>query len=268
MIVLVAWQGVGYAALSVAMGAYLWHLVYEVRRGEWVAGLCAQMLSALAVISWGAWLLDRASQGHGWPLVSQADTATGIALLMLLLHSAWSPFDRRIRASGFTVAAIALLLASYGLGRGMVSQSALAAPITSRGELIRDVLNLCGGSLLALAAGVDLGGRFYDALSKARTTNMSAPSAVLVQAGLFCLAIGLAIDTWWLQKIGLGSTGDAQQAGIALVWVAYFAALRLRASRRWRGWPWTIALLVGLACILPVLLDAAWLEQVSRSQVI
>ena len=257
---LVAWKGVGYAALSVAMGAYFWHLAYEIRRGERVSGICGQVLSTLAVISWGLWLLERAQKGHGWPFVSAADLAIGVSFLMLLLYSVLSPFDRRAPAAGFPVTAIALILASYGLGQSQAV--ALATPVTSRGELVRDALNLSGASLLALAAAVDLGGRLYVHLQAQEHESNSTPSVPMVQAGLFCLAIGLAIDTWWLQKIGLGSTDDAQQAGIAIVWVAYFAALRLRTSRRWRGWPWTIALLIGLACILPALFNVPWLERV------
>ena len=78
-------------------------------------------------------------------------------------------------------------------------------------------------------------------------------------AGLVCLAVSLAIETWGLQKIGLGTNGDAQQAGIAIAWMVYFVALRLRSSPRWRGWPWASVLLVGFACSLPILIDVPWL---------
>jgi hypothetical protein len=75
------------------------------------------------------------------------------------------------------------------------------------------------------------------------------------------LAFSLAIDTWWLQKVGLGNANDAQQAGIALAWMVFFVALRLRAHPRWRGWPWAAILTVGFICVLPILINAPWLEK-------
>jgi hypothetical protein len=77
---------------------------------------------------------------------------------------------------------------------------------------------------------------------------------------LVCLAIGLAIDTWWLQEIGLGNENDAQQAGIAIAWMIYFVALRLRTNSRWRGWPWAAVITAGFLCTLPILLDVSWLD--------
>ena len=85
-------------------------------------------------------------------------------------------------------------------------------------------------------------------------------SEILVRTALLCLAIGLAIDTWWLQKVGLGNENDAQQAGIAIAWMIYFVALRLRSSPRWRGWPWASILTVGFICTLPILMDVPWLD--------
>jgi hypothetical protein len=85
-------------------------------------------------------------------------------------------------------------------------------------------------------------------------------TAILVRVALLCLAVTLAIDTWWLQMVGLGNKSDAQQAGIAIAWMVYFVALRLRASPRWRGWPWAMILIGGFVCTLPILLDVPWLE--------
>ena len=82
---------------------------------------------------------------------------------------------------------------------------------------------------------------------------------MLVRIALLCLAVGLAIDTWWLQKVGLGTKNDAQQAGVAIAWMVYFIAVRLRASPRWRGWPWVSILIVGFVCTLPILMDVPWL---------
>jgi hypothetical protein len=85
-------------------------------------------------------------------------------------------------------------------------------------------------------------------------------SEIIVRGALLCLAAGLAIDTWWLQKVGLGSSNDAQQAGIAVAWMVYFVALRMRAHPRWRGWPWAAVLTVGFICVLPILMNVPWLE--------
>jgi hypothetical protein len=82
-----------------------------------------------------------------------------------------------------------------------------------------------------------------------------------VRGALLCLALSLAVDTWWLQKVGLGNANDAQQAGIALAWMVYFVALRLRANPLWRGWPWAAILSIGFLCVLPILIDAPWLEK-------
>ena len=57
------------------------------------------------------------------------------------------------------------------------------------------------------------------------------------------------------------NANDAQQAGIALAWMVYFGALRLRANPRWRGWPWAAILSIGFLCVLPILIDAPWLEK-------
>jgi hypothetical protein len=81
-----------------------------------------------------------------------------------------------------------------------------------------------------------------------------------VRGALFCLAASLAIDTWWLQKVGLGNINDAQQAGIAVTWMVYFIAIRLRTQPDWKGWPWTALVTVGFACTLPILLNVPWLE--------
>jgi hypothetical protein len=85
-------------------------------------------------------------------------------------------------------------------------------------------------------------------------------SEALVRGALLCLALSLAVDTWWLQKVGLGNEHDAQPAGIALAWMIYFFALRLTAYPRWRGWPWAAILSIGFLCVLPILINAPWLE--------
>jgi hypothetical protein len=133
--------------------------------------------------------------------------------------------------------------------------------------VLSDALNACAASLLALAAAISLtntvlawhrpapqGGQSAVAGAEERT------SEILVRVTLVCLAASLAIDTWWLQKVGLGGGGDAQQAGIAIAWMVFFVALRLRTSSRWRGWPWASLLAVGFVCTLPILLNVPWLD--------
>jgi len=227
-------------------------------------GLVGQILATISALTLWSGLLSRAVKGRGWSLASPPDTAMGIALLLLLIYFGWKLFSRE-RGTGFAGATIALMLLSYGLGKR--SQAPITILFISKGMLLSASLNLCGGSLLALAAAIsvtDLVRIQYascpsEQRKSAPNTNGNA-SEILVRGALLCLAVGLAIDTWWLQKVGLGSSNDAQQAGIAIAWMIYFVALRLRASPRWRGWPWTAILTVGFICTLPLLLNVPWLE--------
>jgi hypothetical protein len=140
-------------------------------------------------------------------------------------------------------------------------------PLRSSATLFSGGLNVVGASLLGLAAAYSLTA-VWNARQSRRVRcatqecagQRDRASEALVRVALLCLAVGLAIDTWWLQEVGLGREGDAQQAGIAIAWVVYFIALRLRTSTRWRGWPWASILTVGFFCTLPILLDAAWLD--------
>jgi hypothetical protein len=202
-------------------------------------------------------LLGRALHGHGWPFVSPADAATGIALLALLIHLAWGLSSGDWEA-GYAVGAIALVLLSYGLARQ--AQSFATTYIRQEGVLLSSALSLCGGSLLALASATSLSRQLRALWPAHHSRPHREVSETLVRAALLCLALNLAIDTWWLQKVGLGNENDAQQAGIAIVWMVYFVALRLRASPRWRGWPWTAVLAVGFVCTLPILINVPWLE--------
>jgi hypothetical protein len=175
-----------------------------------------------------------------------------IALLLLLLHTVWTLFSSRTETSlAVTIIALALLtIALSQFPQGPVTS------VFSRASALSDLLYACGGSLLAMAAAASL----TQAPHARRTQSREEASEVLVRAALLCLAVGLAIDTWWLQKVGLGTSGDAQQAGIAISWMIYFIALRLRSNPRWRGWPWASIVTVGFVCTLPILLDVPWLN--------
>jgi hypothetical protein len=256
MVIVTAWWGLGYAALMVSMVAYGWYLL----RRDKATGLAGLILALLSTLILWVGLVSRATRGHGWPLVSSADAASGIALLVLLLYAGW-----KLRApeleTGFTVTAVALILLSYGLGQRSPTLPTQMLPST--GVLVGTALKLSGGSMLALAAATSVtpliaNGPHQRAGQSGRDLKASE---TLVRGALLCLAFSLAIDTWWLQKVGLGNANDAQQAGIALAWMVYFGALRLRADPRWRGWPWAAILSIGFVCILPILINAPWLEK-------
>jgi hypothetical protein len=268
MIILSAWWGMGYAALAVATVVYGWHVV-RTDRAIRVAG---QILATIGTLSLCIGLLGRAIRGHGWPFVSPADAAAGIALLMLLIYWVWDLFSPQ-DGTGFTVSVIGLVLLSYSLTQ--YPGAPLTERIASTGTLLGSSLNLLGGGLLALAAAISLAGMMRvlhvlrspdqsESRGETRGEFRDRGSETLVRGALFCLAVSLAIDTWWLQKVGLGSRNDAQQAGIAIAWMIYFGALRLRTLPRWRGWPWAAILAVGFFCVLPILLNVPWLENTLR----
>jgi hypothetical protein len=187
----------------------------------------------------------------------------GIALLLLLLHTCWSLFSRRPE-TGLFVTIVALALLTHALSQ--FPQGPVTSTFTSRASLLSDTLYAGGGSLLAMAAATGLAYivRTWRPPFAADPGDVAQgpeeASEMLVRTALLCLAIGLAIDTWWLQKVGLGNENDAQQAGIAIAWMIYFIALRLRSSPRWRGWPWASILTVGFICTLPILMDVPWLD--------
>jgi ABC-type transport system involved in cytochrome c biogenesis permease subunit len=277
MIVQAAWWGMGYAALLIATITFGWsvarsHAAARAQRlagtdrplrEAQAAGLTGQVLTALSALALWVGLLSRAVKGHGWPLVTSADATSAISLLTLSIYLIWESLSRD-RGTGFAVTSVSLVLLSYGLSQQPLSMA--TASLASKGVLLSTSLNLCAGSLLALAATASLT-RLLRNLRAQRTLEHRAssegtgsdPSESLVRAALLCLAVSLAIDTWWLQKVGLGGSNDAQQAGIAVVWMIYFVALRLRASAHWRGWPWTAILAAGFFCTLPILINVPWL---------
>jgi hypothetical protein len=287
MVILSAWWGLGCSALTVSAVTFGWYLL----KREKAVGLSGLILTLISTVLLWIGLISRAARGYGWPFASSADSAAGIALLMLLTYSIWKLFTDDLE-TGFAVTAIALILFSYGFGQQHLPLFNQSRPST--GIIVGLLLKLCGGSLLALAAAISItplmnkwlssrsrsqsayashdpsGGfgpeNIQDAPFQAARLHPERPdlqhaSEVLVRGALLCLAFSLAIDTWWLQKVGLGNTHDAQQAGIALAWMVYFGALRLRAHPRWRGWPWAAILSIGFICVLPILIDAPWLEQ-------
>jgi hypothetical protein len=289
MLILTAWWGMGFSALMVATVTFGWYLL----RRDKAIGLAGLILTLISTAMLWIGQISRAARGNEWPLVTSSDSAAGIALIMLLLYSLWKLFSREL-GSGFAVVAVALVLLSYGLGQQ--SPSPFHQPLPATGVLIGTLLKLCGGSLLALAAAISVTPLIGSWLSPRPPSQIASPmyshahavfagrtqnsgpqanpagqqndpaslqqvSEILVRGALLCLALSLAIDTWWLQKVGLGNANDAQQAGIALAWMVYFGALRLRANPRWRGWPWAAILNIGFLCVLPILIDAPWLEK-------
>ncbi len=259
MIVVTAWWSLGFAALMVAIVAFGW----SASRRDLALGLTGQVLTATGTLILWIGLISRVVKGHGWPFASSADLAIGIALLTLSIYLGCSLAWRDIRG-GFAVTAIALILLAYGLGQQPATL--IAPPRPSTGILVGTLLNLCGGSLLALAAAFSLTNLVTRLMTpQDRQQPSPAPiddrvSEALVRGALICLAISLAIDTWLLQKVGLGNANDAQQAGLAIAWMVYFIALRLRIHPRWREWPWATVLTVGFLCTLPILINAPWLE--------
>ncbi len=266
-----AWWGLGYGALLVAVVAYgrhfLQHAVLREARpspAEAVASRrVGESLLVVSTVLLGTGLISRALRGHGWPIVSAADAAAAMAVLILLLHTIWA-WSSQERRPGLAAASIALLLLSYGLAR--FPSAPVVAPFRPLASILSEALNLGGGALLAVAAAFSLAAvvsaHLADPAQRALQDASRADdpaSEMMVRTALLCLAVSLAVDTWWLQKIELGRAGEAQQAGIAVVWMVYFVALRLRSSSRWRGWPWASVLLVGFACALPILINVPWL---------
>lgn len=267
MTLVAACWGLGYAAVCCAVAAYGWHSIQHYRprdrTGIWPTHRALQwtghILSAVsAILVWlGLWL--RAQRGHGWPVVTSADAAGIVALVLLVIHTLWAFLSPHYR-SGALVTLIVLALMSYTLAR--FPNGLVALPLANKASLASEALNLCGASLLGLAAAASVTDTLRRCLSQLEPSesDQEQASEILVRVALLSLAASLAIDTWWLQRVGFGGSSDAQQAGIAIAWMIYFAALRLRNSARWRGWPWASVLAVGFLCTLPILLDVPWLE--------
>lgn len=258
MMLLTATWSLGYAALAVSLAILNYQSFFK--RQNRPGQVAAQALLLLSTIALWTSLALRMVRGHGWPFSSPADLATGIALLMLVFHAGWSLVTSQRGAAPF-VSAIAFALLSYVLSRQSPTLSTV--PYPSAGVRLGTMFNLAGGAFLALAAATGLSTLINQPGSQKHDLARAAydrASEAFVRGALFCLAASLAIDTWWLQKVGLGNINDAQQAGIAVTWIVYFVAVRLRAQPDWKGWPWTALLIVGFACTLPILLNVPWLE--------
>lgn len=259
MIVVTAWWSLGFAALMVAVVAFGW----SATRRDKALGLTGQVLAATGTLLLWIGLISHIAKRQGWPFTSSADLAIGIALLTLSIYLGCSIAWRDIK-SGFAVTAIALLLLGYGLGQQPAMP--VTQPPPSTGVRVSTLLNVFGGSLLALAAAFSLthlATRWMaqqEGRQPSSATNDDRVSEALVRGALICVALSLAIDTWWLQRVGLGNANDAQQAGLAIAWIVYFVALRLRTHPHWREWPWATVLTVGFVCTLPILINAPWLE--------
>ena len=255
MMLLTATWSLGYAALVIAV-ATLSYLFFTQRHKATGPRVAQVLLFTGTILLWTS-LVIRIIRGHGWPFHSPADLATGIALLLLATYLCWRILTRQHRAAWF-VSVIALALLSYALIEQPPTLS--TQPFPPPGVRTGTVLNLGGGALLALAAAASLAPLVHHRTERADTSANDRASEAFVRVALFCLAMSLAIDTWWLQKVGLGNVNDAQQAGIAVTWMVYFIAIRLRTQPDWKGWPWTAIVTVGFCCTLPILLNVPWLE--------
>jgi hypothetical protein len=265
MMIMAAGSGLGLGALAVAAIAFGWYIV----RNDRSAGWTGQVLLALGTLLLSVGVLSRALNGHGWPFVTPADTAVGIALLALGLYLGWA-WASREPGAGFAITIVALALLSYGLSQQ--PKAPLTQPLPPTNALSSASFTMCGGAFLALSAAISLsslariwGASRFPGWRWLPQESSSQASELFVRWALFSLAIGLAIDMWWVQatsiaETGLGFRNDAQQAGIAIAWLIYFMALRLCARSRWRGWPWAAILVVGFVCVLPILLEVSWLE--------
>jgi hypothetical protein len=272
MIVTAAWWGLGYGALFVAVIVYgrhfLHHYVFHGERTSAIERIASrrvgESLSLVSTVLLGAGIVTRALNGHGWPIITAADAAGGIALLALLFRAVRARLSQSSDA-GLATTSVALLLLSYSVAR--LPRAPVTVPFTPIGSVLSDALDLGAGGFLALATAFSLAAVVHARLADPQAVAAGASrqeddpaSEVFVRAALLCLAGSLAVDTWWLQKVGLGRTGEVQQAGIAVVWMVYFVALRLRSNPRWRGWPWASVVAVGFVCALPILLDVPWLD--------
>jgi hypothetical protein len=258
MMLLTATWSLGYAALVVSVAILGVRPLFQ--RHKITMHLAAQAILAISTILLWSSLAVRILRGHGWPFQSPADLSTGIALLLLFFYICWS-ITTRHSAAGLIVSMIALVLLSYALIQQPLTLS--TQPYPSPGIRLGTGLNLAGGAFLALAAATSLSTLANRSPYQAQDANRAAydrASEAFVRGALFCLAASLAIDTWWLQKVGLGNINDAQQAGIAVTWMVYFMGIRLRTQPDWKGWPWTALVTVGFACTLPILLNVPWLE--------
>jgi hypothetical protein len=265
MMLLTATWGLGYAALAISLATsslLFFTQNYRVVIQRVVLGL----LVSGTILLWSSQAI-RIIRGHGWPFQTPADLATGIVLLMLAVYAGWSVVARQHQAAWF-VSAIAFALLSYVVIKQPPTLS--TQPLPSPGVRADTLLNLGGGAFLALASAASLSNVVLPRRGRVPTADKDAHkgawgdndlvSEAFVRLALLCLASSLAVDTWWLQKIGLGNPNDAQQAGIAITWMVYFFAIRLRTQPDWRGWPWTAIVTVGFGCTLPILLNVPWLE--------
>lgn len=265
MMLMTATWGLGYAALAISLAtSSILFLTQQYRAA--IKRVALGLLASSTLLLWSSQAI-RIVRGHGWPFQTPADLATGIVLLQLGVYVGWSIITRRHQAAWF-VSAIALALLSYAVIEQPPTFS--TQPFPSPGVRVGTILNLGGGAFLALASAASLSNVVLSRRDRTSTADTGTHertegdndlvSEAFVRLALLCLAASLAIDTWWLQKIGLGNVNDAQQAGIAITWMVYFFAIRLRAQPDWRGWPWTAIVTVGFGCTLPILLNVSWLE--------
>ena len=149
MIAMAAWWGLGFAALVVSVAARGWHML---KRRQSSLLRTGQVLSAVGTVLLWTGLVSRAIKGRGWPIVTPADMAMAIALLLLLLHTLWSLVSSRPE-TGLAVTLVTVALLTYALSQFP------QGPVTSmlsKASMFSDLLYACGGSLLAMAAAASL----------------------------------------------------------------------------------------------------------------
>lgn len=261
MLLAICW-GLGYAAVVVAAALLGGSFI----RNDRALGLTGQLFLAPGAALPVTGLITQAMRSHAWPLATWMDTAVGIGLLMIVFYLAWTLLPSAHNASqyslGFVITLIAAILILWGLHRQ--GQTMIVNTATPINLLASQALIMCGGAFLGLSASgglTDLGGIVLNKRLPHWLPVEISVNETFVRWALFFLAIGLAVDVWWVQDPNSGLIGNAQQAGIAIAWMIYFIALRLKTYPRWQRWAWAGILVVGFVCILPILLNVPWLEK-------
>lgn len=256
-----AYWGLAEAALVVATVLLTGHMLNG--RRAWALG--GQLLTLAGVLLLGVALTLRGARGHGWPIVSWADTAAGIGVLMLLVYLIWSSATGS-ECSGAPIVPIALGLAVLGAAQQVTAPVTMLLSQTDR--IVGSSATLLSGAFLGLSAGTGLSGLARLALQRrfAHGRWLDERTAmrwgeIWVRCGLLFLVVALVADVWLGQQFDLDAANNARQAGIAIGWMIYFVALRLKSHPRWQSWAWDAVQVIGFACMLPILLDVPWLNQ-------
>jgi|GEM_PF-4638511 len=258
---LAAYWGLGEAALAVAGVLLVGYMLQGWR--AWARS--GQLLVIVGEVFLGAALILRGVRGHGWPITFWPDMAAGIGVVMLLVYLVWSSATRNPSTGAVTVP-VALGLSLLGAAQQVTAP--VTTPMSNLNLVLSSGATLLGGAFWGLSASIGLSGLIRLALKTRFIRGCWLParvgsrwSEIWVRGGLIFLAIGLAIDVWWVKPLDLVATDNVRQGGIAIAWMIYFIALRLKNHPRWQGWAWDAIQVIGFACTLPILLDVPWLNQ-------